>query len=886
MHSRFRPKHQKLILQCYPAGRATDKKPNPSELSYLLYYVSTRRAKLTKVGLFLDHKAQSDVYRGRSGNVQVTLDILRALIEKCPEDLNLFANNVVNILTVVVSSNDLALSEHAVPVFDVFCIKHDGVLLRGDPLYIKSFQRLVDLYLEIARGADSGPNAIQWKLVGIEAMKSVASSVSVSTPSGQSQLEDIIPILLNSLCLDKNGKILVELQRDISSQDSTRTGRNSIQLTRSTAANGDNASQKQLLQTAIRALYHFFDTTSTDALKKATKTTIQYILTKKSPMQWSETLLEIVTKRALVQTRFAVVTELVEYLVVLPPTDLSRQLTVARLISSLLSSSVNMIGLSVIDVLRMLLHAQLQVLKAVAPSDLKKGSPSAFDLLLTLKECVVALGSHNYYGGQVSDMISEILLKCDCYQKNSNNSSAIISKLDVNHIANGNSNNNATNNSSLNITNVLQSAGNSVNTIFLINSLQTISSILSIKGSGPSALSIITWDGTQHLVNHPSFEVRVAYANAMIQFLGHTGLKLESKVKTLSKFNVLEGPLGELLIELYKLTTTSGSDEQRTENYLIVYHLIYAIIRHSADRGILRACSFALALDRAAKEILIGEKLNYTFDQAVVFSSIAQSILYHVGATFESMPFFKEVSKDIKTRQEGKVWFTPIDVFTYPEDKDKLFLEDLAQVKGAPQLSEYNAENKHLVKAIDESELMSVLSAAISEFHPSISLHKDLSVSGGNYPVLRVPTFPIQLYQLQNGGDSGNGDGSRARSLKQLNNKLLSVRSNASTKGTGTGTPKLQDPHLDFTTHTTDTNGARVRASSMLGSRSVHTIADLRRDFSPRVEDLKRAAESGYHIRIGGSSMSSSTTSSASADDIKSFKSLKKFDVASFLRSL
>ncbi|KAF5100581.1 hypothetical protein D0Z00_001200 [Geotrichum galactomycetum] len=290
-------------------------------------------------------------------------------------------------------------------------------------------------------------------------------------------------------------------------------------------------------------------------------------------------------------------------------------------------------------------------------------------------------------------------------------------------------------------------------------------------------------------------------------------------------------------------------------------------------------------MDRITKEILTGANLNYTFDQAVVFSSIAQSILYHVGATFESMPFFNEVSEDIKARQEGKVWFTPIDVFTYPEHKEKSFLEDLAQVKGAPQLPEYNAENKHLVKAIDETELMSVLSAAISEFHPSISLHMDLSVPGGNYPVLRVPTFPFQLYQLQaNGGDSGNGDGSRARSLKQLNSKLLSVRSNTSTKGTGT--PKPQDPPVEFTAHTTDTNGARIRASSMLGSRSVHTIADLRRDFSPRVEDLKRAAESGYQVRTGGYSMSSSTTSAESVDDIKSFKSLKKFDVASFLSSL
>lgn len=69
MHARFNPKHQKLILQCYPAGRTTDKRPNPSELSYLLYYVSTRRAKLTKVGLFLEQKAQSDVYRAKAGFV-------------------------------------------------------------------------------------------------------------------------------------------------------------------------------------------------------------------------------------------------------------------------------------------------------------------------------------------------------------------------------------------------------------------------------------------------------------------------------------------------------------------------------------------------------------------------------------------------------------------------------------------------------------------------------------------------------------------------------------------------------------------------------------------------------------------------------------------------
>ena len=44
-------------------------KPNSSELSYLLYYASTRRSKLQKVGDFLDKRTVADVWRGRIGSV-------------------------------------------------------------------------------------------------------------------------------------------------------------------------------------------------------------------------------------------------------------------------------------------------------------------------------------------------------------------------------------------------------------------------------------------------------------------------------------------------------------------------------------------------------------------------------------------------------------------------------------------------------------------------------------------------------------------------------------------------------------------------------------------------------------------------------------------------
>lgn len=67
----MRPRHQVLTLKCYPRYQrgAVDVKPNSSELSYLLYYVSSRRSKLRKVGAFVEKKTESDVWRNKTGYV-------------------------------------------------------------------------------------------------------------------------------------------------------------------------------------------------------------------------------------------------------------------------------------------------------------------------------------------------------------------------------------------------------------------------------------------------------------------------------------------------------------------------------------------------------------------------------------------------------------------------------------------------------------------------------------------------------------------------------------------------------------------------------------------------------------------------------------------------
>jgi hypothetical protein len=60
-----------LVLKCYPKTTkgAVDVVPNSSELSYLLFYASSRRSKIQKIGAFLEKKTANDVWRMRIGYV-------------------------------------------------------------------------------------------------------------------------------------------------------------------------------------------------------------------------------------------------------------------------------------------------------------------------------------------------------------------------------------------------------------------------------------------------------------------------------------------------------------------------------------------------------------------------------------------------------------------------------------------------------------------------------------------------------------------------------------------------------------------------------------------------------------------------------------------------
>ncbi|KAK9259580.1 hypothetical protein V1519DRAFT_407384 [Lipomyces tetrasporus] len=425
MRNKFRPKHQRLILQCYPGGRSQEKHPNSSELSYLLYYVSTRRTKLQKVGRFLERKARLEVWRGRAGNVQVTLDISKALIDRCPSDLNEYADFIISILATVLNSNDLALCQYTEATFRAFCEHHDGGLLADDQEFVRKFVELLKLYMKVSERVKTS-NDLAWVLVSLKAAKSIAASEAISTSNGQSrvQIDIIAPIILQQLYSDKEDDDLLMLDAlattlEFSSNEvTTRTPRTSTGTIRPVTAEVDDDSesdspQREASVLALQALRKLFDAihdNGVSQIRYASIAVVHFIIDHPKNESWATNMIDLMARWTPVQLRFVIMRSLLEVMAGLLITDTSKHLVVTRLISSLLSSSVNLVGLSVLDVLHVLFSQILNHLHQQSKGIKDEGGTRKI-LLDKLALTIADLATHTYYSDQISDMVTEILVR-------------------------------------------------------------------------------------------------------------------------------------------------------------------------------------------------------------------------------------------------------------------------------------------------------------------------------------------------------------------------------------------------------------------------------------------------------------------------------------------
>ncbi|KAK2628099.1 hypothetical protein QTJ16_002745 [Diplocarpon rosae] len=404
IRQKCRPKHQVLILKCYPTTTkgAVDVKPNSSELSYLLYYATTRRSKVQKVGAFLEKKTASDVWRARIGNVQVTLEILTALIEKAPRDLPLYAPYVLKILNIILRSHDITMAESSVLTFEAFCEHHDGASLSADQEYLHQYEEIVGIYASLASKTSppsktpiSAPVAMRWRSAGLRAIKSVASSEALASLAGR-QLDVIVPVLLENLWTD-NKEFIDLIEHRAALEESADTEklrrRTSISTVRTadasgdpsaltlsaTTADADKVAEENIGVLAIHCLKQVFVVNNRSQIYSATQAILKFVADRVAHNEkviesypvagetrgWATRIFEMITRWTPVQDRYTILVTAMDSLVRSKVADanLQQQLVLATMVDSLLRSDINLIGLSVMDVLLGLVQHVLRLLQ-------------------------------------------------------------------------------------------------------------------------------------------------------------------------------------------------------------------------------------------------------------------------------------------------------------------------------------------------------------------------------------------------------------------------------------------------------------------------------------------------------------------------------------------
>ncbi|KAK5125401.1 hypothetical protein LTR85_000510 [Meristemomyces frigidus] len=615
VRSTMRPKHQVMVQKCYPRlpkNSSADVKPNGSELSYLLFYASTRSSKLPKLGAFLERKTASDVSKAQSTRVLVTLQIMTALLENKTigdgSGFQVIAPYVMRSISgILQNTTDISLIEASQTTWNVFCKHQHQATLAADHEFRDLYERVVAQYADFAGnggakklGKATSPvavqDAIRLREIGLHALKSMLASDALALETGRQLLNSTIPAILGNLVGDDGAHVehLVKVSKRAEDQEKdevanrrqsmatvrTHTGTNpdgsaesDPRAAEGTAQHADEVAEEGVALVALDCLKAVFATDNRAQVRSATTAvlnlmchrqfykrpqTSERLRSDRSANSWASKIFELCTAWTPVQDRFILLVTAVEMLVRLPlkSSDLRQQLLLTSLIDDILRSDLNLIGLSVMDVLLGLIQQTLRVLQLAGPTPTASSQDTSSDeklrpdtsttpinmpseahirLMERLKYCIADLATHVYYTDQISDMLSAILLRLKPSSAVNGQQSPAATAAAIEEPQS------AVNEAASKISMAARERSSSTSSGYFSFdtarqvALEMVRDILKVANSTRSQnssgvsenrnpVSMATWEGTQWLLRDPCPEVRKAYADALI-----TWLELETK---------------------------------------------------------------------------------------------------------------------------------------------------------------------------------------------------------------------------------------------------------------------------------------------------------------------------------------------------------------------
>lgn len=389
----FTPKHQKLVNQCYPSGRAPDKKPKSSETSYLMYYVGSRSSKLEKVSNYLIKRTNTDLNRRKVGNVCVTLELMAQIVDHCKENLNVFVKEFMTLLQMVLSNqnvnNDVSVIEILERTFHTICINMDSAYYSGDTEFVQMYKTFVDTFFDVIANRLNNDDLLL-KLCG-----------DISETMGLASDPQLNYLVLKCVGFAIDQCRIRNPRFNVNSLDEIEDTNLSKRLSR-TQTRADETADLPTAETdlSVATLHNYFNTTETDKLNLSIRVFIRKL--QEIP---NKELLAFICNDIPVQLRYIVillltkqVTDFTKFYEESANQDFKSISVSLQLISALLVSDISIVGLSVLDIMRKVLGVQLLV---------KNNRAIVQYCRTTIKD----LNTKTYYSEQTSDMLYELVVK-------------------------------------------------------------------------------------------------------------------------------------------------------------------------------------------------------------------------------------------------------------------------------------------------------------------------------------------------------------------------------------------------------------------------------------------------------------------------------------------
>lgn len=516
-----------------------------------------------------------------------------------------------------------------------------------------------------------------WSLVSLRAAKSIASSEAIHSSNGQlrEQIKIIAPPVLEQLYSDTKDNLfsinnrtqnLSLAMRRQSEDGASRSSNVSADLAE--ADSSDTEQEANLL--AMQTLRKLFESAEAGAsqVNYASHTVIRFILARPTNESWATSMIDLMAQWTPVQSRFAILRSLLEVLASLSRDDLKQKLVVTRLISSLLSSSVNLAGLSVLDVLHVLFGQILGLIER-APAGGLAADPERQSLVNNLALATGDLASHVYYSNQIADMVTEVLVNMrpaasGVVEHSTSNGSDHHSRSSTANISSDTPESPSTVNSYTNLEKFLSRTKdyNASDKDAIVVGLRTVKEIIQIANSIETGVKrnvvpLHAWDRTEWALTDSSRAVQYAYVDALLAYFKFEAASDTSGTFSLGKHvSSTSGFLAKLHLAVYDYALQESNIE---EDYRIINAVLLTLLDTLGNFGILYGLPMVLQLQDTIygqKSGLPGNKEHLRSRNLMYLDSIILTYISAVATKLGAESLAKHVDADIAKAKTSEHW--------------------------------------------------------------------------------------------------------------------------------------------------------------------------------------------------------------------------------------